>query len=42
MKDDELMLCEVMVIPEETVSPRVKAIVGENDVRAFGKNVAVC
>lgn len=30
MKDDEPMLCEVMVLPEETVSPRVKAIVGEN------------
>lgn len=30
MKDDEPMLCEVMVHPEETVSPRVKAIVGEN------------
>ena len=30
MKDDTPMLCEVMVLPEETVSPRVKAIVGEN------------
>lgn len=30
MKDDEPLLCEVMVLPEETVSPRVKAIVGEN------------
>lgn len=30
MQDDEAMLCEVMVLPEETVSPRVKAIVGEN------------
>lgn len=30
MKDDGQMLCEVMVLPEETVSPRVKAIVGEN------------
>ena len=30
MKDDEPMLCELMVLPEETVSPRVKAIVGEN------------
>ena len=30
MKDDEPMLCEVMVLPEETISPRVKAIVGEN------------
>lgn len=30
MKDDTPVLCEVMVLPEETVSPRVKAIVGEN------------
>lgn len=30
MKDDAPLLCEVMVLPEETVSPRVKAIVGEN------------
>lgn len=30
MKDDTPMLCELMVLPEETVSPRVKAIVGEN------------
>lgn len=30
MKDDVPLLCEVMVLPEETVSPRVKAIVGEN------------
>lgn len=30
MKDDKPLLCEVMVLPEETVSPRVKAIVGEN------------
>lgn len=30
MKDDEPMLCELMVLPKETVSPRVKAIVGEN------------
>lgn len=30
MKDDTLLLCEIMVLPEETVSPRVKAIVGEN------------
>lgn len=30
MQDDEAMLCELMVLPEETVSPRVKAIVGEN------------
>lgn len=30
MKDDAPMLCELMVLPEETVSPRVKAIVGEN------------
>ena len=30
MKDDEPLLCELMVLPEETVSPRVKAIVGEN------------
>ncbi len=30
MKDDAPMLCELIVLPEETVSPRVKAIVGEN------------
>lgn len=30
MNDDMPMLCELMVLPEETVSPRVKAIVGEN------------
>lgn len=30
MKDDMPLLCEVMVLPEETVSPRVKAVVGEN------------
>lgn len=30
MKDDEPIVCELMVLPEETVSPRVKAIVGEN------------
>lgn len=30
MADDLPLLCEVMVLPEETVSPRVKAIVGEN------------
>ena len=30
MQDDTPLLCEIMVLPEETVSPRVKAIVGEN------------
>lgn len=30
MRDDTPMLCELMVLPEETVSPRVKAIIGEN------------
>lgn len=30
MADDSAVLCELMVLPEETVSPRVKAIVGEN------------
>lgn len=30
MADDTPLLCELMVLPEETVSPRVKAIVGEN------------
>ena len=30
MADDSPALCELMVLPEETVSPRVKAIVGEN------------
>lgn len=36
MKDDEPMLCELMVLPEETVSPRVKAIVGENGKMVSG------
>lgn len=36
MKDDEPMLCEVMVLPEETVSPRVKAIVGPNGQMTSG------
>lgn len=30
MENDDMCLCELMVLPEETVSPRVKAIVGEN------------
>lgn len=30
MADDEPILCELMVSPEETISPRVKTIVGEN------------
>lgn len=30
MANDTPLLCELMVLPEETVSPRVKAIVGEN------------
>lgn len=30
MADDEPVLCELMVLPEETVSPRVKAFIGEN------------
>lgn len=30
MKDEKPLLCELMVLSEETVSPRVKAIVGEN------------
>lgn len=30
MKDDTPLLCELMVLPEETASPRVKATVGEN------------
>lgn len=30
MQDDAPLFCELMVLPEETVSPRVKAIVGEN------------
>lgn len=36
MKDDEPMLCELMVLPGETVSPRVKAIVGENGKMTSG------
>lgn len=30
MRDDAPVLCELMVLPEETVLPRVKAVVGEN------------
>lgn len=30
MAGDDPLLCELMVLPDETVSPRVKAIVGEN------------
>ena len=30
MADNKPLLCELMVLPEETVLPRVKAIVGEN------------
>lgn len=30
LMDNTPLLCEVMVLPEETVSPRVKALVGEN------------
>lgn len=30
MKDDMPILCELMVLPEETVSPRVKAILGKD------------
>ncbi len=30
LADDAPLLCEVIVPPEETVSPRVKAVVGEN------------
>lgn len=36
MKDDTPMLCELMVHPEETVSPRVKAVVGENGKMTSG------
>lgn len=36
MADDEPLLCELMVLPEETVSPRVKAIVGENGKMTSG------
>ena len=36
MKDDAPLLCEIMVLPEETVSPRVKAIVGENGKMTSG------
>ena len=30
LADHEPVLCELMVLPEETVSPRVKAFIGEN------------
>ena len=30
MANDEPLLCEIMVLPEESVSPRVRAIAGEN------------
>lgn len=36
MSDDNPMLCELKVLPEETVSPRVKAIVGENGAMISG------
>ncbi len=36
MKDDTPLLCELMVLPEETVSPRVKAIVGANGKMTSG------
>lgn len=36
MKDNEPLLCEIMVLPEETVSPRVKAIVGTNGQMTSG------
>lgn len=36
LADDEPMLCELMVLPEETVSPRVKAFVGENGKMTSG------
>lgn len=37
LRDDMPLLCEVMVLPEETVSPRVKAVVGENGNMIPGK-----
>lgn len=36
MEDDAPLLCELMVLPEETVSPRVKAVVGENGKMTSG------
>ena len=30
MSDEAPMFCELMVLPEEVVSPRVKTIVGKN------------
>ncbi len=36
MGDDAPMLCELMVLPEETVSPRVKAVIGENGKMTSG------
>lgn len=36
MKDNEPAFCELMVLPEETVSPRVKAIVGEDGKMTSG------
>lgn len=36
MADDTPLLCELMVLPEETVSPRVKAMVGENGEMVSG------
>ena len=36
MKDSAPLLCELMVLPEETVSPRVKAVVGENGKMTSG------
>ncbi len=36
LADDRPVLCELMVLPEETVSPRVKAVVGENGKMVSG------
>lgn len=36
LADDIPVLCELMVLPEETVSPRVKAVVGENGKMVSG------
>ncbi len=37
MSDDNPMLCELMVLPEETVSPRVRSTVGKNGKMASGE-----
>lgn len=36
MADNRPMLCELMVLPEETITPRVKATIGEDGKMVSG------